>query len=1742
MSKAKRFISIILAVTMVFSIVSFEFASVAAGNTAASEKGGAFIVAPPVVTISATKVARVAASVNSLLAGNTLVKATPSGIPDLGSAAYANAAYAGETTVWPSVAFVLPEGVTVDASPALTITATTKDGSVSLSSITKSGQTYAATVTGGTAYAGNNIVYNVSYYYEGANYNTYAYTYVESILVPSGIQYFYNPYNFGVTGRAGKMAINYRYLGVNVYGSEVTGSATHGFYNYAAGSFSDNPASPHNAQLSISNSKGTKSQFNGGYGADDNRPQARVYIDSSTTTSLAQLNLRASFFLYDGLSNYSTDNRLVGTFVQAGNVASVSGEDSTSDPANNATALAQLGIASNSSVLVNKGDTFTTAFSGPGPVTSGTSYTITMKTRAPEGPDGARDLTGYTSVCLTAYKYDKGALRQKVNDILSGAAGGRSNPQSWYSYSPGVWDYFKAQFDYANLILNKPNTDQATIDMALLFLNDSYSSLIENDFAYSINYYIQGTTIPLAPSVTGSGKYSGYALSADAETFSGYTLVGTSPAVITLSSINRTINFFYTANPYTLSFQSNGGSTTNAIVAGYNTDVTKPSNPFKENHTFAGWFFDEACTQAVNWPLLMPLNGTTLYAAWNAIPATLTFNSNNGTIIEPVIAPPGTSVNKPADPTRENYGFDGWYYDTSFAQPVSWPIILPMSTVTIYAKWTINQYTVHYNSNGGTTIPSETVVSNTAVYLPSQPEKIGYTFSGWYYDNGTFLNAVTWPIVVLNSGYMLYAKWTPKSITITFNTAGGNAVAPLTALAGSAITAPAPPRKFGYYFGGWTLGGTPYVFSTMPVQALTLVAVWTVSEKAAKVTLKTYVTVEDELIPATSAYAGDVITVELSAKTNFYTGTSQYVIMYDSNFYTILGRNKVAIVPNTGNPYYVNAVSSYSGLTTSPAAEWPATITTAERAKYNFVRAQFSSSNTAANGGFPLILNDDIWLFRIRLQVKTDAEGSGHIYLDNRWDRSSTNSGGSQYYTFCPDATTPSGNGNSILDFDTDYLDANKSIQLDTTQTAFSDIIFNTNGGSTIATINGEVGTPTTLPAPPVKEGYTFTGWSPAFPSTFPANNVTLTAQWQINSYFANFVVDGNSYASVFTQYGALIIAPPNPTKPGCTFTGWSPAVGTMGAANKTFVALFTNNPYNAIFLVDGQPYDQIVTLYGAQIQAPDAPQKPGYTFTGWSPDVGIMPAQDKTFNAQFSLNTYYAYFVSDGVTIASVPTQFGNLISAPAQDPVKYGYIFMGWSPSVGNMGAANITFTAQWVGIYHNTNFVVDGNAYATVPSILGQPVVLPQTPIKEGYTFTGWANLPVAMPDYDITLNATWAINTYTVTFMVDSVVYETVPTVYGTTIQLPVQPQREGRTFDEWANLPLTMPAQNITINATFTANTYVARFIVDDVLYSEVPTSFAAEIVVPANPAKTGHSFLGWLDVPYSMPANDVEIHASFSINSYTATFFVDDEFYTSVSTPFDSEINLPAHPYKADGTFFGGWSPQVPTKMPAEALEFSATWVTEAYNAIFMVDSVEYTRVLTGIGAPIELPARPQKEGFLFLRWENLPSAMPSHDVTIDAVWIVTNSNIVAKPGSTTVIDRNTGFIYGLEAGITKETFAADFVQVSGYGEIRTTLYGTGFGTGTKVELFDGENQTVIKTYYIVIFGDVNGDGLIDTADRDLLANAASYQNGFTQGSAFESAADLTQDGNIDAFDLNILKAAVYGIDNIDQANPGQMT
>ena len=115
----------------------------------------------------------------------------------------------------------------------------------------------------------------------------------------------------------------------------------------------------------------------------------------------------------------------------------------------------------------------------------------------------------------------------------------------------------------------------------------------------------------------------------------------------------------------------------------------------------------------------------------------------------------------------------------------------------------------------------------------------------------------------------------------------------------------------------------------------------------------------------------------------------------------------------------------------------------------------------------------------------------------------------------------------------------------------------------------------------------------------------------------------------------------------------------------------------------------------------------------------------------------------------------------------------------------------------------FIIDGELYDTVIVEYGGEITLPAEPEKEGYTFSGWSEIPETMPAEDITVEGSFEVNTYVITYLVNGEVFATDSVAYGSEISLIEEPEKEGYTFSGWSEVPETMPAEDIVVEGTFT---------------------------------------------------------------------------------------------------------------------------------------------------------------------------------------------------------------------------------------------------------------------------------------------------------------------------------------------------
>ena len=226
------------------------------------------------------------------------------------------------------------------------------------------------------------------------------------------------------------------------------------------------------------------------------------------------------------------------------------------------------------------------------------------------------------------------------------------------------------------------------------------------------------------------------------------------------------------------------------------------------------------------------------------------------------------------------------------------------------------------------------------------------------------------------------------------------------------------------------------------------------------------------------------------------------------------------------------------------------------------------------------------------------------------------------------------------------------------------------------------------------------------------------------------------------------------------------------------------------------------------------------------------------------------------------------------------------------------------------------------------------------RPGYTQTGWATTDggervYGLKDYYyanevLTLYPVWSPNSYTITFDTDGgSEISPITQDYGSEITAPANPSKTGYTFVGWdKEIPTAMPAENITIKAQWKANSYTITFDTDGGSeISPITQDYGSEITAPANPSKTGYTFVGWdKEIPTAMPAENITIKAQWKANSYTITFDTDGGSEISPTTQdYGSEITAPDNPSKAGYTFVG-WDKEIPTAMPAENITIKAQW------------------------------------------------------------------------------------------------------------------------------------------------------------------------------------------------------------------------
>ncbi len=289
---------------------------------------------------------------------------------------------------------------------------------------------------------------------------------------------------------------------------------------------------------------------------------------------------------------------------------------------------------------------------------------------------------------------------------------------------------------------------------------------------------------------------------------------------------------------YTVTFNPNGGSVSpTSKTVTYGSTYGELPTPTRTGYTFTGWYTAASGgSQVTSSTTVTTASDHTLYAHWSAKPITVSFNANGGSVSPTSkTVTYGSTYGELPTPTRNGYTFTGWFTAASGgSQVTSSTTVTTASDHTLYAHWSAKPITVSFNANGGNVSPTSKTVTYGSTYgeLPT-PTRTGYTFTGWFTAASGGSQVTSSTTVTTASNHTLYAHWSAKPITVSFNANGGS-VSPTskTVTYGSTYGDLPTPMRTGYTFDGWftaASGGMQVTSSTTVTTASdhTLYAHWT---------------------------------------------------------------------------------------------------------------------------------------------------------------------------------------------------------------------------------------------------------------------------------------------------------------------------------------------------------------------------------------------------------------------------------------------------------------------------------------------------------------------------------------------------------------------------------------------------------------------------------------------------------------------------------------------------------------------------------------------------------------------------------------------------------------------------------------------------------------------------------------------------------------------------------------------------
>ncbi len=523
--------------------------------------------------------------------------------------------------------------------------------------------------------------------------------------------------------------------------------------------------------------------------------------------------------------------------------------------------------------------------------------------------------------------------------------------------------------------------------------------------------------------------------------------------------------------------------------------------------------------------------------------------------------------------------------------------------------------------------------------------------------------------------------------------------------------------------------------------------------------------------------------------------------------------------------------------------------------------------------------------------------------------------------------------------------------------------------------------------AAPRRANHVFSGWS-EMPETMPAGDVTVTGNFEEKRYKLTRVVDGVVFSEEYLPYGAEIDKKVKPVQDGYYFSGWRKLPDTMPAGDVEVVASMYPARYRVDYVLNGEPFNYAYVPFGEAIPPMPVPEQRGEIFGGWDNLPETMPSHDITVQGTLTDILYSLSFVVDGEEIDRRDIAEGAPIPTDVEVPSKEGYAFVGWEKMPDEMPGGDLVLTGVYAAVRSRYVFLIDGEPYAEITPEAGETPALPTPPDKDGKPFCGWA-APERDPRTGVTTyNGSYTASvTYTVRYVVEEEEIASYELREGAVLVPPVVEEDDTYTFLGWKNLPETMPAEDITVTGDTKRLKYNLSFTVDGETVFEMALGAGQEISCPALAPREGYTFAGWQEVPAVMPEEDITIVGSYRIRTHTVTYLLDGKTIYTASVPFGAPLVAPDITENDAGErTFAGWFPEVET-MPDEDLTIEGAFSDKVCLIDLYVDGIFSDTIRARVGEPPVLPIYPLRNGMHFA-WQDVPSVVPQGHIEVHGGYV----------------------------------------------------------------------------------------------------------------------------------------------------------